>query len=94
MEHVFDRMYRGKPLLFVIISWRINSRGAGVHGKLYQVYADEKDVKGGQRLDEEIVSRNDMIGIEGTDQDQPSHFLGKTPSEVDKLLGIKLVRQS
>lgn len=89
INYVFSREYQGKQLLFVIVSWRINNRGAGVYGKLYQVYAYEKDEKGGLKVDKEIVSRNDMTGIEGTDQNKPSHFNGKTPSEVNKLLGLK-----
>ncbi|ANJ67027.1 hypothetical protein A9404_06205 [Halothiobacillus diazotrophicus] len=82
-------MYRQKHLLFVIVAWKINNRGAGVIGTLYQVYAYEKDGKGGLKVDKEIVTRNDMTGIEGTDQNLPSHFHGKTPSEVDELLGLK-----
>lgn len=89
IDYVFGREYQGEHLLFVIVSWRINNRGAGVSGKLYQVYAYKKDGKGGLKVDKEIVTRNDMTGIEGTDQNTPSHFHGKTPSEVDSLLGLK-----
>ncbi|MGD9665033.1 MAG: hypothetical protein AB7U34_07495 [Novosphingobium sp.] len=88
IDYVFGREYRGKPLLFVIVSWRLNNRGAGVYGKFYQVYAYEKDGKDGLKVDQAIVSRNNMTGIEGTDQNRTSRFHCKTPSGVDKLLGL------
>lgn len=86
VEYVFEHTYRGHPVLFVIVSWEVNHRGLGVYGKLYQVYAYRKDGKGGLVVDQDIVSRNDMTGLEGTDQNMPSHFSGKTPAGVIRIL--------
>jgi len=92
VESVFPYMLKGQPNLFVIVSWEINSRGIGTYGKLYQVYAYGKDGKGGLASSKLISDSDEMTGIEGTSDGEPSHFVGKNAAEVKALidrLGMK-----
>jgi hypothetical protein len=86
VEAVFAYSLNHKPHLFVIVSWAINSRGEGTYGKLYQVYAYGGSDNGSLVPDAGIAARNDMTGIEGMSSGESSHFLGKTPAEVKKLI--------
>jgi hypothetical protein len=87
VEAVFSYPLDHKPHLFVIVSWAINNRGVGTYGKLYQVYAYGGSANGSLVADAGIAARNDMTGIEGMSSGEPSHFLGKTPAEVKRLVG-------
>lgn len=86
IEAVFAFPLSDEPHLFVIVSWAVNHRGLRTLGKLYQVHAYGKDESGGMVADAGVATRNDMTGIEGMVEDRPSHFHGKTPAEVKKLV--------
>lgn len=51
-----------------------------------RVYAYGKDESGSMAADTGIAARNDMTGIEGTVSGKPSHFDGRTPAGVKKLV--------
>jgi len=86
VEAVFPYALRGQPRLFVIVSWEVNHRGEGTYGTLYQVYAYGQDGKGGLVADKTIANSDAMTGIEGQSEGEPTHFHGKTPTEVRQLL--------
>jgi hypothetical protein len=86
VEAVFPYELRGQPRLFVIVSWAVNHRGEGIDGTLYQVYAYGADGKGGLVPDQAIADSDAMTGMEGQADGKPTHFSGKTPAEVLKLL--------
>jgi hypothetical protein len=86
VEAVFPYELRGQPRLFVIVSWAVNHRGEGVFGTLYQVYAYGADGKGGLVSDKTIADSDAMTGMEGQADGEPTHFSGKTPDEVRKLV--------
>jgi hypothetical protein len=86
VEAVFPYDLHGQPRLFVIVSWAVNHRGEGTYGTLYQVYAYGQDGKGGLVADKTIANSDAMTGIEGQSEGEPTHFHGKTPTEVRQLL--------
>lgn len=86
IESVFSYVLKGQPSLFLIVSWNINSRGVGTYGKLYQIYAYEKDGNGGLASSQLISERDEMTGMEGTADNEPSHFDGKTATEAKALV--------
>ena len=85
---VFPYTLKGKPSLFVIVTWKINSRGLGTYGTLYQVYAYEKDGAGGLASNRLIAATDQMTGIEGMADGESSHFGGKTAAEVKKRIDL------
>jgi len=86
VEAAFPYPLRGQPRLFVIVSWAVNHRGEGTYGTLYQVYAYGQDGKGGLVPDKTIANSDAMTGVEGQADGEPTHFSGKTPAEVRKLV--------
>lgn len=89
---VFPYALRGMPNIFVIVAWRVNSRGLGTYGELYQVYAYEKDGQGGLKSNKLIAKSDEMTGLEGTADGEPSHFEGRDEGEVKKLVDQLPVR--
>ena len=92
VEAVFPYAVRGQPRLFVIVSWAVDHRGAGTHGTLYQVYAYGQDGKGGLVVDKTIADSDAMTGIEGQADGEPTHFFGKTPEEVRRLVDAMMTK--
>lgn len=83
---VFPYTVKGRSNLFVIVSWKINSRGVGTYGTLYQVYAYEKDGPDGLEANQQIAGTDQLTGMEGVADGEPTHFDGKTAAEVEKLI--------
>jgi hypothetical protein len=46
VDSLFFMNQRGKPNIFTIVHWDVNSRGIGTYGKYHQVYAYTKDEQG------------------------------------------------
>jgi len=86
IESAFPHTLEGQPGLFVIVSWQINNRGIGTWGKLYQIYAYTDDGHGGLVPDEKLLKMDEMTGIEGTADNEASHFQGKNEAEVKALI--------
>lgn len=83
----FDSILNDKNI-FVIISWEINSRGAGTYGKLYQVYAYNKSNNKDNKFVKNMTLYHDrkLTGIDGVSDSNISSFKYKTAAEVKKYI--------
>ncbi len=86
IEAVFPYTVKGQPHLFVIVAWELNHRGIGTLGKLYQVYAYGKNGKGALAPSKLIADRDEMTGVEGMTDGEPSRFPGKNAAEAKTLV--------
>lgn len=86
VESVFPHTVHGKRNLFVIISWATDHSGLGIKGTSYQVYAYQNDGNGGLQQNPAIRDVDQMFGIEGMDDFKDSHYFGKNPAEVRRLV--------
>jgi hypothetical protein len=90
VESLFFEKIDGRMNVFAIVSWRINNRGEGTYGRLYQVYAYKMN-SGGLLTENARISNNDhMTGIDGYEQGQQSTFQYKTAADVKRYLKNKI----
>lgn len=89
VESVFFYRLRNQQNVFAIVSWSINSRGDGIFGKLYQVYAYKLSDKGVLVENKWIVGDTNMTGIDGYDRGRSIKFRYKNSIEIKKYLKRK-----
>ncbi|KFA58289.1 hypothetical protein GAPWKB11_1786 [Gilliamella apicola] len=88
VESLFFNTVLNTRTVFVIISWEINSHGAGTYGKLYQVYAYNKSPNKNNQFIKNMTLYHDrkLTGIEGVIDSNISSFKYKTAAEVKKYI--------
>ncbi|WP_162878262.1 hypothetical protein [Trinickia diaoshuihuensis] len=82
VDSLFFMDLKGKPNIFTIVHWDVNSRGIGTYGKYYQVYAYTKDDQGRLIENKSVVDNSAMTGMDEYQEGQESTFLYKTAGAV------------
>lgn len=77
---------KGKPNIFTIVHWDVNSRGIGTYGKYYRIYAYTMDEKGRLIENRSMVDDSAMTGMDGFQEGRESSFPYKTAGAVKSLL--------
>jgi hypothetical protein len=86
VDSLFFTNFRGKPSIFVIVHWDVNSRGIGTYGKYYQVYAYTADARDRLMEIRGVVDNGAMTGMDGYQEGQESSFPYKTAGAVKSFL--------
>ena len=82
VDSLFFMSLKGKPNIFAIVHWDINSRGIGTYGKYYQIYAYTMDKKGRLIENRSVVDDVAMTGMDGYQEGKESAFPYKTAGAV------------
>lgn len=81
---IFFMILDGHINIFSIVFWKVNSRGDGAYGRLYQVHAYKFDENLVLVENKRVAEDSSMSGIEGYVAGQESRFRYRTASEVKK----------
>lgn len=84
IESLFFYPVKEKKNVFVLVSWELTSRGIGTYGKLYQVYAYEKDLNNKLIRNKIIDFDNHLSGIEGYQDGEEQHFSYKDAASIKR----------
>lgn len=82
----FRHPFKGRPHLFVIVSWHVSNPASGYDATLYQVYGYARSPSGGLKSDPDISGNDAMTGLDGMADGAPSNFEGKTRAGLSALL--------
>jgi len=78
--------FRGEEHLFVIAAWPIQHRGLGTTGTFYEIRAYRQDPTGRLQANPGLARHLDISGLEGSNDGEPSTFIGKDANELRALL--------
>lgn len=82
VDSLFFFKLHGKVNVFTIVSWQDIHAGIQTFGKFYEIHAYEVG-RGNTLIENKTVSTTTgMVGVDGTDQGQPSVFPYKTAADV------------
>lgn len=94
----FTYKVHGEENIFVLISWFINSRGAGAYGDLYQIYAYKRNYLGAFIPNDTITFDSNLSGMDGTLNGEPSNFTYQDEesikSYIDKTDRVQTIAQN
>lgn len=82
LDSLFFLNLKGKPNIFTIVHWDVNSRGIGTYGKYYQIYAYVADEQGRLVENRSVVDNGEMTGMDGYQEGVESSFPYKTAGAV------------
>lgn len=82
IDSIFFMNLKGRPNIFTIVHWNVNSRGVGAYGKYYQVYAYFVDAQGRLVENRSVVDNSAMTGMDGYQEGRESSFPYKTAGAV------------
>lgn len=82
LDSLFFLNLQGKPNIFTIVHWNVNSRGIGTYGKYYQIYAYVADEQGRLIENRSVVDNGEMTGMDGYQEGMESSFPYKTAGAV------------
>ena len=89
VDSLFFLNLDGKPNIFTIVHWDVNSRGIGTYGKYYQVYAYTTDEQGRLVENKSVTDNSAMTGMDGYQEGEESLFPYKTASAVRSFFKCK-----
>ncbi|WP_244745858.1 hypothetical protein [Paraburkholderia terricola] len=82
VDSLFFMNLDGKPNIFTIVHWDVNSRGIGTYGKYYQIFAYTSDEQGRLIENKRVVDNSAMTGMDGYQEGEQTLFPYKTAGAV------------